>query len=148
MLTSNNQHLKRDIILLFIAGNLSYFLDLSTSKNLYKNCMTLAPQVFILLHHYISIFSLFAWISNNKFILIINIILIICMFSHWMMNDNVCEWTRKTKEQCGINEDFRSIIKVLFPNFGDENRSNQIIYLTFSLIISLIKLTRFIKNKN
>jgi hypothetical protein len=146
MLTSNNQHLKRDILLLFLAGNLSYILDIATSQNLYKNCMTIAPQTFLLLHHYISIFSLFAWISNNKYILISNIILILCMFTHWMMNGNVCEWTRKTKEQCGIKEDFRSIIKVLFPNFGDENRTNQIIYLFFSLIISIIKLTRFNKN--
>lgn len=145
MLTCNNKHFIRDILLLFIAGNLSYILDLSTSKNLYKNCMSLAPQTFILLHHYISIFSLFAWLSNNKYILISNIILIICMFAHWMLNNNVCEWTRKTKEQCGINEDFRSIIKVLFPSFGDKNRTNQIVYLILSLVISIIKLTRFNK---
>ncbi len=105
--------------------------------------MTMAPQIFILFHHYISIFSLFAWLSNNRKILIANIILIFCMFAHWMTNNNVCEWTRKTKEQCGIKEDFRSIIKVLFPNFGDEDRSNQIIYLTFSLLVSIIKLARF-----
>jgi hypothetical protein len=146
MLTSNNKNFIRDITLLIIGGTCSYILDLTTSKNLYKNCMTLAPQIFILFHHYISIFSLFAWLSNNKYILIFNIILILCMFAHWMMNGNVCEWTRKTKEQCGINEDFRSIIKVLFPNFGDENRTNQILYLTFSLIISIIKLTRFNKS--
>ena len=52
MLTSNNKHLIRDILLLFIAGNLSYILDISTSKNLYKNCISFAPQTFILLHHY------------------------------------------------------------------------------------------------
>ena len=147
MLTSNNNNFKRDIIVLTVAGTLSYILDITTSKDLYKNCMTTGPQVFISFHHYISIFSLFAWLSNNRKILITNIILILCMYAHWMLNGNVCEWTRKTKEQCGINEDFRSIIKVLFPNFGDENRTNQIFYLLFSLLISIIKLTKFNNKK-
>jgi hypothetical protein len=146
LLKSNEKHFKRDIIILICLGILGYIFDISTSKNLYQKCNNFLTQLYLLLHHILYIFSLFAFFSNNRYILILNIILITIMLIHWNTNNNVCEWTQQIKEICGIDSNLRSFIRILFPSFKDKNRRYQKIYLVFSVVISVIKLMNLVRN--
>ena len=141
-LSSTHKHFKRDILLIFLLSLFQYILDISTSKKLYTKCSNIGTQTFILLHHFIFIYSMVAWISNNKTILMANCILILAMFYHWNSNNDVCEWTRHTKIKCGIDENLRTFFKIFFPSMNDKGRISQKTYLTFSLLISVIKLVR------
>ncbi len=139
-LTSNHNHFKRDILLIFLLSLFEYILDISTSKKLYTKCSNFGTQSFIFLHHFIFIYSFVAWISNNRTILIGNCILILAMLYHWFSNNDVCEWTRQTKIRCGIDENLRTFFKIFFPTMHDNKRVSQKTYLFFSLLVSVIKL--------
>jgi len=136
----NTHSFKKNLFILILIGILAYILDLSTSNNLYHKCMTIQTQSLLLIHHIIYIFSLFAWLSNNLYILVLNVILIIGMFIHWKINNNICTWTQTIKEKCNIKENLRTFIKLLFPEYRDKERIKQKIYLSIVLIISIIKI--------
>jgi len=144
----NLSQFKKDLLLLILLGICAYLLDIKTSNNLYKNCNNLSTQSFLLFHHFIYMYSLFGWLSNNIYILLINIIIIISMLLHWYTNNNICNWTEQIKQKCNSNQNLRTFIKLLFPNFKDKNRIKQKIYLSSILSISIIKVYFYIKSTN
>jgi hypothetical protein len=131
---------KKQLSIFIILGSIAYILDISTSENLYTKCKSLYTQPLLLIHHIIYIFSLFGWLSNNIYILVLNIITIISLFLHWKINNNLCTWTESIKKDCNIKQNLRTFIKILFPNYKDKNRVKQKFYLSFVLFIIILKL--------
>ena len=133
---------KKQLSIFIILGSIAYILDISTSGNLYTHCKSLYVQPLLLVHHIIYIFSLFGWLSNNIYILLLYILTIVSLFSHWKINNNICTWTEVIKKDCGITQNLRTFIKILYPNYKDKNRVKQKIYLFSVLIISILKIFR------
>ncbi len=147
MLTASTKNFKRDASILLIIGILEYIVDFTTSKDLYKDCKNLKAQSFILFHHIVYLFTIFSWLSNNIYILLIEICLISAMFTHWKKYENVCKWTAKTKADCKINENLRTFGRLFFKNVSDDDRAIQKTWLSIAMFISLIKIMRYFDQK-
>ncbi len=129
----------QDIVIIVKIGILAYLLDILTAKDLYKNCKyPFTNQVELLLHHILYIFSLTGWLSNNKKILKLYIIIIFGFLIHWYLNNNNCKFTEMTKKDCNINEPLRNPIRLL--GFKDEKRRFQITLYSFAILYSLYKI--------
>lgn len=147
MLTASTKNFKRDASILLLIGVLEYIVDFTTSGDLYKNCKNLKAQSFILFHHIVYLFTIFSWLSNNIYILFLEVTLILGMFTHWKKYDNVCKWTAKTKADCNINEHLRTFGRLIFKDVSDDDRNIQKTWLSIALFISLIKIMRYFDQK-
>jgi len=129
----------QDIILIFKLGFLAYLLDILTAKDLYKNCKyPITNQIELYLHHVLYIFSLTGWLSNNKKVLKLYVLITSMFIIHWYFNDNKCAFTEMTKKQCDINEPLRNPIRLL--GFRDEKRYMQLIVYCSTILYSLYKI--------
>jgi hypothetical protein len=138
---------QRDFTILFVLALLAYFLDLATANGIYKDCMNFISQASLLSHHFIMIFSLFAWLSNNTFILLLNFITIVTMWILWYINDDICIMDLHTQADCNTKTRLRAFFRIMYPDVHDAQRIKQKTYLTIVLLITVYKLLRSEENK-
>lgn len=99
-----------ELKILLIISFISLFLDISTSKKKYNKCIADAKFIlFIYFHHVISVFTLTGWLSSNKKILMLYIVTLIVIFTHWKTNNNKCFSTDYINEMCEIKILFRDL---------------------------------------
>jgi hypothetical protein len=129
----------QDIVIIVKIGILAYLLDVLTAKDLYKNCKyPFTNQVELLLHHILFTFSLTAWLSNNKTILIIYVSGLLLCVVHWKFNKNKCIITETIKNDCNIDTSLRTPIKILGLEKNTISFLKNLFY--FTVIYSLYKI--------
>jgi hypothetical protein len=110
----------------------------------YNNCKNIFDKFLILFHHMFNIFLQFGWLSNNKTILKLYIIVTLGTFTHWYHNDGNCNLTEISNTRCKLNKDnyFRDIwyFVGIKQNKNKHKYSFGVIYLIFAIIIALYKL--------
>lgn len=133
-----------DIKNIIIAGFLSYFYDVCRD-NYYKDCITdISVHSHLLLHHIFNIYTQFGWLSNNKTILFLYLLIPIGVLIHWRTNNNKCLYTQFINNICNIPENklFRDIWYLLgfkkLKNY-DELHEKYLIIVWFIALIKLFK---------
>ena len=92
-----------ELKIFLIISVISLFLDVSTSKELYNECIRDNKFMpFLFLHHVISVFTLTGWLSSNKKILMLYIATLIVIFVHWKTNNGQCFSTDYINHLCKI----------------------------------------------
>ena len=122
--TSDNKNAKRDLLLIFLAGTVSYVLDVYTARDKYSLCATPKPQLSLFAHHVLSMFGTFGWLSRNRAILVSSLFLMLGLMIHWACNNNKCQWTRVTNEECGGDGPLRNIFKLLQESVSSKTKVN------------------------
>ena len=110
-------------IFLFITLILfQYLLDRLTN-----NCETMKGEIYLFIHHIISIYIIFGGILFNP---LYHLIVIILVLIHWFTNNNVCEISTITNNHCQFKETkkFRDI-------FYFANINKNTLYLLLIIII-------------
>ena len=102
--------LYRDLLFLGIAGLLSFIWDVTTHKSKFAKCsQEIGACVLHLLHHFIFVFIAFSWLSNQREILIAELVLIVLVLGHWMTNDWQCFFTIKVDDMCDTKNSFKFV---------------------------------------
>lgn len=75
----------------------------------YRKCVISQPKIIpeILLHRLINVFVYFAWLFNNKIILIFYILFAIGLVIHWYTNNWQCILTTYENKVCKFDKDSR-----------------------------------------
>jgi hypothetical protein len=137
-----NSYLKEynELIFYCIIGILSFLWDIYTGKDkLYNNCKEPVYTLLLLfLHHLYTSFLNFGWLSNDKNILILHILLIFITIIIQIINNLKCPLTHIVNTNCNIKRgsylrDFLYFIKIKDNNL-------YLPYRICSFIISLVKL--------
>jgi hypothetical protein len=133
-------------IFLYIAL-FSFIVDVSMNNKNYKNCIAdgkTEPNRFVYVvlffHHFIWLFSLFGWLSNNKNILKVYIIVVTIYLLHWKINNNKCFVTEWIRENCNLDKKYG--LQAITNSFGLSvgGRENQKKLLFAYFVIALFKL--------
>ncbi len=152
MFSSNDQHFKRDLTLIFILSFVSYICDIcKNSQTLYKNCKNkLVFNSVLLFHHFIWTFALFGFLSNNNQFLRIYVVVLIIYLIHWRLNKNQCFITQWVRKECGLDDShtLQYFTDIIFSksDWGTnilKNRSSQKVFLFILIIISILKLKNY-----
>ena len=138
MLSSNDLHFYRDMKRFFYLGSVSFILDIALNNKNYKKCPKIYPVLFF--HHFIWLFALFGWLSNNKSILKIFCITIIIYLTHWKVNNNKCFITEWIKENCNLSEKYGLQVITNHFKLKIEGREDHKKLLYFYLLIAIAKL--------
>lgn len=138
-LSSNYEHFYRDVGILTAIGIVSYLVDLYQNSAKYTLCMNIQVQSSHLLHHIFIAFLYLSWLSKNKYILTLNLLLIIFVLVHWINNNKKCGWSQHFQEQCKVKTGLNT-----FLQFGlkDNGREKQVYFIVFLIIILILKLAR------
>lgn len=102
-------------------------------------CDTIKSKMILLFHHFISIYIYIGgFIFNPKY----HLLFVVFVISHWSLNNNRCEITIVTNQECGIDEsnqfqDFLQTLHIskLYPNI-------HWLILPILGIVDIYKLTR------
>jgi len=126
-----------ELKILLIVSLISLFLDISTSKKIYKKCIQKKQFLaFLYFHHVISVFTIIGWLSSNKKVLFCYVFVLIIIFLHWRLNDDKCYSTDYISNLCKINIKFRD-----FYYFLRLKKQMKIITCSFALI-ALIRIRK------
>ena len=147
MLTSNYLNFYRDMKIFLYIALFSFIVDVSMNNKNYKNCIAdgkTEPNRFVYVvlffHHFIWLFSLFGWLSNNKNILKVYIIVVTIYLLHWKINNNKCFVTEWIRENCNLDKKYG--LQAITNSFGLSvgGRENQKKLLFAYFVIALFKL--------
>ena len=135
-----------DFLIYILIGFIVYIIDLAKSVGLYKYCyVNPLFHLNLLIHHIISVFILFGWLSNNKYILILYVIVCMSTGIGWAvfksclltdLNNYICKLPKKTE--------FNNILNLLQIKKLKHSTEYQSFYMVFTAVISLMRI-RFIK---
>lgn len=67
--------------------------------------------VTLFLHHAIVTFAYLGWLSNNKFVLTIYLLLPLMILLHWKSNNYQCIFTQKINCECNENIGFHGLLE-------------------------------------
>ena len=130
----------QELVVCINIGIISFIADIYSGKNkLYKNCKDHSYTLTILfLHHLISSFMYFGWISNNKKILIFHIFMITIVLLFQLNNKLRCPLTDIVNNNCNITRGNYLRDFLYFSNIKKNNLYP--VYIFFSFLISCVKL--------
>ncbi len=97
-------------------------------------------NVTLFFHHLLNVFAYTGWLSNDKLILQIYLIMPVIVGFHWLTNSGKCVLTQIHEDDCPSNRGFQDIFFV----FG--SRCNKIIYAKIVYLI-LVYFIAFLKYK-
>lgn len=136
------------LLCIIFTGIIAYFIDILWSNNYYKSCINnIKFHTILLIHHIFIIFIFFGWLSNNRLILYIYILIPFILIIHWKTNNNNCFLTQRVNKICELNEneyirDFLYFIGLKKSNYYD---LLYIVFLCLTFFIVVYKL--FLKSK-
>lgn len=91
---------------------LEILLDFTTKPT--SLCIKEQPYIIYILtlHHVGNCFLLYAWLFNNKYILLLHIMTVLVTTIYWYFNENRCDITIDVNKLCGWNKDkpFRDLL--------------------------------------
>lgn len=125
----------KDIKYFIYVGIVIYIIDIVTSNNIYNSCIdNIDFHIISIIHHIYNIFLLTGWLSNNKNILLIYLVVNLLNTYHWITNKDLCGLTEYTNKMCNIKQEeyFRDIIYIL----GIKKIKNYVLYRYIYVIIS------------
>ena len=127
-------------ILIFLSF-LSFLNDISSSKKkYYEKCISnINFHIVLLLHHFISVFTILGWLSSNKYILIFYVFTVVTIFVHCFIHKK-CLLTKYIQKNCKNKVPFRDLYYFLKL----KNEMGYIIGCFF--IITMIRLQSNIQN--
>jgi hypothetical protein len=139
-------------IFLYIAL-FSFIIDVSMNNKNYKNCIAASANadnaktvpthfvyVVLFFHHFIWLFALFGWLSNNKNILKVYLIVVFIYLLHWKKNNNKCFVTEWIRENCNLSQKYGLQAITNFFGLSVSGRENQKKLLFAYFMIALFKL--------
>ena len=153
MLTSNYLNFYRDMKIFLYIALFSFIIDVSMNNKNYKNCIAASANadnaktvpthfvyVVLFFHHFIWLFALFGWLSNNKNILKVYLIVVFIYLLHWKKNNNKCFVTEWIRENCNLDKKYG--LQAITNSFGLSvgGRENQKKLLFAYFMIALFKL--------
>ena len=105
----------------------------------YRKCIISHPEMIceILLHRLINIFAYFAWIFDNKIILIFYIIFMVALIIHWSTNNWECILTKYENKVCKFNKNAR--YDYFFIIFDEKTASFITIIIKIVILIIILK---------
>jgi hypothetical protein len=133
-----------DICTISFVGFLLYLYDI-TKDNYYKYCKkNIKVNLTLLLHHISNVFTQFGWLSNNKTILTLYLIIPPLIIVHWNSNNNRCILTEYTNKNCNIDQD--SSFRDLWFTMGIKGKKYTKQFLrTYLIIVWFIALYKLYK---
>lgn len=119
-----------------------YFIDIYTSGHLYDKCKDdIQFNMVLLFHHFIKMYILVGWYTNNKKHLMLYIGFIILSMVHWFKNNNQCMFTEYIRKKCGVN---KYIFKDIFYYTGYKTQNSDIIYYGYYCVCIIYALHKII----
>ena len=153
MLTSNYLNFYRDMKIFLYIALFSFIIDVSMNNKNYKNCIAASANadnaktvpthfvyVVLFFHHFIWLFALFGWLSNNKNILKVYLIVVFIYLLHWKKNNNKCFVTEWIRENCNLSQKYGLQAITNFFGLSVSGRENQKKLLFAYFMIALFKL--------
>lgn len=132
-----------NVLFIIIAAILFYTIDVTTMKGHYMDCKnTLRTHYVLFFHHVLNVFAQFGWLSNNKYILYMYLLITIVLILHWYINNNQCIITEYVNDECNIKKYtyFRDLVYLLGIKKIKNYDTIRTIYLCFTLVIAFIKI--------
>jgi len=136
---------KYEFLIMFILSILSFSFDIYTEKGHYLRCRQIVLTYLILyVHHILYAYALFAWMSSNKYILLVYLIMLPLIFVLWQFNDGNCILSVEVNRRCGKKDSvlFNSFTNIV--GFTTVKNSDEI-YNVVVITLWLIGLYRFYK---
>lgn len=129
-----------NILVLIVLCFFLFDIFVSYLNNHNKECWNIHTQISLILHHFICVFVIIAWLSNNKYILSVECLLIISLLLHWLCNINIIKHQNINKN-CGTNRLTLYMNNVL-PITSKQLLLIKIIILVSFLFISIKKIKK------
>ena len=108
--------MNKELALIITLGVLSYIVDTQSAPNNYYNNSddNIKAYSVLLFHHIISIYILLGFLTDNKYLLYLYLLITINTVIHWKTNNDKCFLTTYVNKKFGIKETntFRSIFYV------------------------------------
>jgi hypothetical protein len=133
---SNN--FQRDLLIIGLIGIASYINDLYHNHKLYAKCLNVPVQISHLFHHIFISFLYLSFLSNNRMLLTINLIIIVIVMIHWRCNKNKCAWSQHYQRQCQVKTGLNT-----FLDCGMKDKGRRMQLIMFVLIVSIIFIKLF-----
>ena len=137
------KQVSKELLTILSVGSFFYLLDITLHKERYLLCWNLSTQVALWFHHIYYIFAMFGWLCNDKRVLTLYCLAVICSLVHWAGNDDKCGWTQWLNKKCQTKGGLRTFMSYL--NIGGEPktyRRYQKLWYIAGLLIALYKLSR------
>ncbi len=132
-----------NVLFIIIAAILFYITDVATMKGHYMDCKNrLRTHYVLFFHHVLNVFAQFGWLSNNKYILYMYLLITIVLILHWYINNNQCIITEYVNDECNIKKYtyFRDLVYLLGIKKIKNYDTIRTTYLCFTLVIAFIKI--------
>lgn len=129
-----------NILVLVVFCFFLFDIVVSYLNNHNKECWNIHTQISLILHHLICIFVIVAWLSNNKYILGVECLLISGLLIHWIFNIDIMK-SQHINKNCGTNR-LTLYMNDILPISSKQLLSIKIIILLLILIICIKKLIK------
>jgi hypothetical protein len=98
----------KDLIIIALLGVLSFVWDITKNKDKFTSCIHQFKACSLhLFHHLIFVFVAVAWLSNQRSILIAEMIAIAVVLIGWFIYDWKCVVTVQVDEMCNTKDSFK-----------------------------------------